>query len=46
MQIPYRRVDTARIALLEGRLHDTWACLDPSATCAFPSPAEEKGRIP
>lgn len=32
----YRRVDAARIALLEGRLRDVWACLDPSATCSIP----------
>ncbi|MCS7282626.1 MAG: LysM peptidoglycan-binding domain-containing protein [Anaerolineae bacterium] len=32
----YRRVDAARLALLEGRLQDVWACLDPSAPCIFP----------
>lgn len=32
----YRRVDAARIALLEGRLHDVWACLDPLAVCPIP----------
>lgn len=32
----YRRVDAARIALLEGRLGDVGACLDPSATCTIP----------
>ena len=32
----YRRVDAARIALLEGRLNDVWACLDESAPCPNP----------
>ncbi|MFN3762869.1 MAG: hypothetical protein ACK4WK_06690, partial [Anaerolineae bacterium] len=32
----YRRVDAARVALLEGRLGDVWACLDPSAACTIP----------
>jgi hypothetical protein len=32
----YRRVDAARIALLEGRLNDVWACLEGSAPCPNP----------
>ncbi len=32
----YRRVDAARVALLEGRLEDVRSCLDPSAACPIP----------
>lgn len=32
----YRRVDAARIALLEGRLQDVWACLSVSSVCPIP----------